>query len=299
MSNSRAQCLRCYNPAHDSDDRDFRTAGTSARRATPRSGRLRQHLRHPSLRLQRPLDSTQRRLRRLAPPRNRRRTGLTQSKNSHSAQTRSSQLATAGAARTTSANRIAAELLHRASHAGREWRKRAPAGANEKQRPNSLWSCLEKIGGKNEEGPRLGSRALKGRVPLIRPRRDRIMGSSILASLSEAGGNDPCHPVSGPLPPQVPNGADRVGTRPTPSLMQLRCPSLSEDGTGALLIFQCLRGVKESQCLAGLETSKPNREPRSRIGSRINLCRFDSRPTLSLALGVSLFVSHNRSELKP
>src|ERR1700758_3935022 len=42
-----------------------------------------------------------------------------------------------------------------------------------------------------KRGSRLGSRAPKGRVPLIRPRRDRIMGSSILASLSEAGGNDP------------------------------------------------------------------------------------------------------------
>src|SRR5271154_6521099 len=67
----------------------------------------------------------------------------------------------------------------------------------------------------NEGGSSLGSRAPKGRVPLIRPRRDRIMGSSILASLSEAGGNDPFLPVSGPLPPHVPVDADRVGTRPT------------------------------------------------------------------------------------
>jgi hypothetical protein len=52
----------------------------------------------------------------------------------------------------------------------------------------------------------LGSRAPKGRVPLIRPRRDRIMGSSILASLSEAGGNDPFLPMSGPLPPHSPVG---------------------------------------------------------------------------------------------
>jgi hypothetical protein len=66
----------------------------------------------------------------------------------------------------------------------------------------------------------LGSRAPKGRVPLIRPRRDRIMGSSILASLSEAGGNDPCYPVNGPLPPHSLDGADRVGTRPTHLLMQ-------------------------------------------------------------------------------
>src|SRR5215469_8012112 len=46
----------------------------------------------------------------------------------------------------------------------------------------------------------------KACVPLIRPRRDRIMGSPILASLSEAGGNDPFLPMSGPLPPHSPVG---------------------------------------------------------------------------------------------
>jgi hypothetical protein len=78
---------------------------------------------------------------------------------------------------------------------------------------------------KNEGGSSLGSRAPKGRVPLIRPRRDRIMGSSILASLSEAGGNDPFHLVSRPLPPHLLDVADRVGTRPTPPLVQLDCLS--------------------------------------------------------------------------
>ena len=42
------------------------------------------------------------------------------------------------------------------------------------------------------------------------------MGSSNLASLSEAGGNGPYHPISGPLPPHLKDDADRVGTRPTP-----------------------------------------------------------------------------------
>ena len=51
------------------------------------------------------------------------------------------------------------------------------------------------------------------------------MGSSILASLSEAGGNDPFLPVSGPLPPHLLVGADRVGTRPTHGRMQVECPS--------------------------------------------------------------------------
>ena len=105
--------------------------------------------------------------------------------------------------------------------------KCAPAAAARQE-----WSALKNIearrqfeSGKNTAvkkrgGSRLGSGAPKGRVPLIRPRRDRTMGSSILASLSEAGGNDPFHPVNGPLPPHSPDGADRVGTRPTPSLMQ-------------------------------------------------------------------------------
>src|SRR5215469_7956336 len=38
------------------------------------------------------------------------------------------------------------------------------------------------------------------------------MGSSILASLSEAGGNDPQHRMTGPLPPRPPHGADRSQT---------------------------------------------------------------------------------------
>jgi hypothetical protein len=50
------------------------------------------------------------------------------------------------------------------------------------------------------------------------------MGSSILASLSEAGGNDPLLPENGPLPPHSPNGADRVERDPAPSLLQMQCP---------------------------------------------------------------------------
>ena len=67
----------------------------------------------------------------------------------------------------------------------------------------------------------MGSRAPKGRVPLIRPRRDRIMGSSILASLSEAGGNDPFLPMSGPLPPHSPVG--RIVLERDPLLSLCKC----------------------------------------------------------------------------
>ena len=66
------------------------------------------------------------------------------------------------------------------------------------------------------------------------------MGSSILASLSEAGGNDPFLPISGPLPPHVPVGADRVGTRPTQGHMQVECPNSSATGTSRLPIFNDL-----------------------------------------------------------
>jgi hypothetical protein len=66
------------------------------------------------------------------------------------------------------------------------------------------------------------------------------MGSSILASLSEAGGNDPFLPIGGPLPPHVPVGADRVGTRPTQGHMQVECPNSSATGTSGLPIFNDL-----------------------------------------------------------
>src|SRR5215469_2375379 len=53
----------------------------------------------------------------------------------------------------------------------------------------------------------------------------RQAGSSILASLSEAGGNDPFHPMFGPLPSPFTSWADRVGTRPTPLSRHTRGPS--------------------------------------------------------------------------
>ena len=66
------------------------------------------------------------------------------------------------------------------------------------------------------------------------------MGSSILASLSEAGGNDPFLPISGPLPPHEPVGADRVGTRPTQGHMQVECPNSSVAWTSEMPIFNDL-----------------------------------------------------------
>jgi hypothetical protein len=66
------------------------------------------------------------------------------------------------------------------------------------------------------------------------------MGSSILASLSEAGGNDPFLPVDGPLPPHVLVGADRVGTRPTHGHMQVGCPIFSAAVTCWVSVFNDL-----------------------------------------------------------
>ena len=50
--------------------------------------------------------------------------------------------------------------------------------------------------------------------------------SSILASLLEAGGNDPLDLVTAPLPPHSLNGADRVGTQPISHLAQVNGPSI-------------------------------------------------------------------------
>ena len=64
-----------------------------------------------------------------------------------------------------------------------------------------------------ERGPRLGTRAPKD---AFRSRLffHRGVGSSILASLSEAGGNDLHQPANKPLPPRSPNSVDRLSECP-------------------------------------------------------------------------------------
>jgi hypothetical protein len=80
----------------------------------------------------------------------------------------------------------------------------------------------------NKWGPRLGSGAPIGCVPVVRSRRDRTMGSSILASLSEAGGNDPLRAMSKPLPPRSQRSADRVCSERNPHLYleQVNCRNI-------------------------------------------------------------------------
>jgi hypothetical protein len=51
-------------------------------------------------------------------------------------------------------------------------------------------------------------------------------------------GNDPFHPVNGPLPPHSNGGADRVGTRPTHTLMQVNGPCNFHPEMKARLNFQ-------------------------------------------------------------
>ena len=53
-------------------------------------------------------------------------------------------------------------------------------------------------------GPRLGSGAPEGAFQLLASFSHQRVGSSILASLSEAGGNDLQKVTSKPLPPRLP-----------------------------------------------------------------------------------------------
>src|ERR1700677_1518880 len=73
---------------------------------------------------------------------------------------------------------------------------------------------------------------------LVRSRRDRTMGSSILASLSEAGGNDSRHPMNGPLPPHSLDDADR---RNATHIFAIAIPNPSSTGVGTR-IFSDLYG---------------------------------------------------------
>src|SRR5216684_6917572 len=55
-----------------------------------------------------------------------------------------------------------------------------------------------------KRGPRLGSGAPEGAFQLLASFSHQRVGSSILASLSEAGGNDLQEVTSKPLPPRLP-----------------------------------------------------------------------------------------------
>src|SRR5271156_10637 len=102
------------------------------------------------------------------------------------------------------------------------------------------------------------------------------MGSSILASLSEAGGNDPCHPANGPLPPHSPDDADRLGTQPTASPIALRCPSAQPIPLSSPTDSQPLNVTR----LAAPRLENSNRETPSRIGICARRSSIPARPSL-------------------
>src|SRR5579859_63819 len=76
-------------------------------------------------------------------------------------------------------------------------------------------------------GPPLGIGSPERRVSFPASFSHRSVGSSILASLSEAGGNDPRKSASKPLPPRFANLHEpSTETHPTPHLYANATPSL-------------------------------------------------------------------------
>src|SRR5947209_7084019 len=74
---------------------------------------------------------------------------------------------------------------------------------------SQCWFCSDLItaefrtGPEEKRGPRLGSGAPEGAFQLLASFSHQRVGSSILASLSEAGGNDLQKVTSKPLPPRL------------------------------------------------------------------------------------------------
>ena len=94
------------------------------------------------------------------------------------------------------------------------------------------------------------------------------MGSSNLASLSEAGGNNPYHPLSGPLPPHLKNDADRVERDPRPSHCKPGAQT-RESEPGGWLSFETTYSYFGSARRSLLKESGPIRESQSRIDVRV------------------------------
>ena len=137
---------------------------------------------------------------------------------------------------------------------------------------------MEKFGsecpGEKKRGLLLGIRNPQSRVPLARPRRDRTMGSSILASLSEAGGNDPYHPMNGPLPPHSPADMDRVGTRPMPMPEASQWPKFSSGRKNLALHFHRVGAGAHWSSALHFASSKSMWESLSLIGTDPNPSPF-------------------------
>jgi hypothetical protein len=117
------------------------------------------------------------------------------------------------------------------------------------------------------------------------------MGSSILASLSEAGGNDPFLPVSGPLPPHELVGADRVGTRPTQGHMQVGGPKLDAALTSRGSIFNDLTRALENGAVSSRTDSEPVRD-RCPESARADAPSVQIPFTFATSFSNSLFGTH-------
>ena len=140
----------------------------------------------------------------------------------------------------------------------------------------------------NRKGSCLGTGALKVHF-VSRPFYGRGVGSSILASLSEAGGNDLRQPLSKPLPPRSPISLDRHSkcTRPLRSKRETR---LCENPTPSSLSSSasCQRGsscnMRKSVQFGSripLRESLPRglRKSSRHVCNTINLYRLRSFPT--------------------
>src|ERR1700676_3162579 len=114
-------------------------------------------------------------------------------------------------------------------------------------------------------GPRLGPGAPRRRVPLSVSFSHRRVGSSILASLSEAGGNELQKMASKPLPPHSPPFTFRHVKRAYTPSNAIGRPSLNEPHV-KLRPFLCMHCV----CLLnGVPFQKRGHDP-IRNGAKLN-----------------------------
>jgi len=106
-------------------------------------------------------------------------------------------------------------------------------------------------------GPRLGPGAPEGAFQLPMSFSHRRVGSSILASLSEAGGNDPRKVSSKPLPPRPTLCANRHLKRAHVGLIARSAPGFLKGWRGAKpLIFFGLTG--DRSCTASTNSGHAN-----------------------------------------
>jgi hypothetical protein len=111
-------------------------------------------------------------------------------------------------------------------------------------------------------GPPLGIGSPERRVSFPASFSHRSVGSSILASLSEAGGNDPRNQASKPLPPRFAFSPEpSTETHPTPTLNANVQPTLATDASA--LIYLQTNALQISR----VALARTNLAPEFRIGT--------------------------------